>query len=89
MAIIAVTATSAQRAKRVLAQQLPHRPGVYLFRGPSDEVLYIGTAGNVALITAKGTTLTFVGLQAGQTLSVRASRVLSTGTTAGSIIALV
>lgn len=51
--------------------------------------LYIGTAGNVALITAKGTTLTFVGLQAGQTLSVRASRVLSTGTTAGSIIALV
>lgn len=54
-----------------------------------SRALYIGTAGNVALITAKGTTLTFVGLQAGQTLSVRAARVLSTGTTAGSIIALV
>ena len=39
--------TSAQRAKRVLAQHLPHRPGVYLFRGPSDEVLYIGTAGDL------------------------------------------
>lgn len=37
-------ATPAQRRKRTLAEGLPHRPGVYLFRGPSDEVLYIGTA---------------------------------------------
>lgn len=36
--------TPAQRRKRVLATHLPHRPGVYLFRGPSNEVLYIGTA---------------------------------------------
>jgi DNA polymerase-3 subunit epsilon len=36
--------TPAQRAKRHLANSLPHRPGVYLFRGPSDEVLYVGTA---------------------------------------------
>lgn len=36
--------TPAQRRKRVLADALPRRPGVYLFRGPSDEVLYIGTA---------------------------------------------
>ncbi|OBI52230.1 hypothetical protein A5707_12270 [Mycobacterium kyorinense] len=36
--------TTAQRRKRVLAQGLPHRPGVYLFRGPSGEVLYVGTA---------------------------------------------
>jgi DNA polymerase-3 subunit epsilon len=34
----------AQRAKRTLARGLPRRPGVYLFRGPSDEVLYVGTA---------------------------------------------
>jgi len=40
-------ATNAQRAKRVLAQGLPRRPGVYLFRGPSGEVLYIGTAGDL------------------------------------------
>jgi DNA polymerase-3 subunit epsilon len=33
-----------QRRKRVLAEGLPHRPGVYLFRGPSGEVLYVGTA---------------------------------------------
>lgn len=36
--------SNAQRSKRVLARNLPHRPGVYLFRGPAAEVLYIGTA---------------------------------------------
>ncbi|MGW0251637.1 DEDD exonuclease domain-containing protein [Nocardia goodfellowii] len=39
--------TNGQRAKRVLATDLPASPGVYLFRGPSDEVLYIGTAVNL------------------------------------------
>ncbi len=36
--------TAEQRRKRVLAEGLPHRPGVYLFRGPTREVLYVGTA---------------------------------------------
>lgn len=36
--------TPAQRRNRRLADGLPHAPGVYLFRGPSDEVLYVGTA---------------------------------------------
>ncbi|BBY30561.1 DEDD exonuclease domain-containing protein [Mycolicibacterium sediminis] len=36
--------TAAQRSKRHLARAMPARPGVYLFRGPSDEVLYVGTA---------------------------------------------
>ncbi|EOM78165.1 DEDD exnuclease domain-containing protein [Rhodococcus rhodnii] len=36
--------TPQQRAKRALAASLPRSPGVYLFRGPSDEVLYVGTA---------------------------------------------
>jgi DNA polymerase III subunit epsilon len=36
--------TPAQRRNRHLADGLPHRPGVYLFRGPSAEVLYVGTA---------------------------------------------
>ena len=39
--------SGAQRAKRVLARDLPRRPGVYLFRGPADEVLYIGTASDL------------------------------------------
>ncbi|UXA16250.1 DEDD exonuclease domain-containing protein [Mycobacterium sp. SMC-4] len=36
--------TPAQRGNRHLARALPHSPGVYLFRGPSREVLYVGTA---------------------------------------------
>lgn len=36
--------TPAQRRNRHLATALPRSPGVYLFRGPSDEVLYVGTA---------------------------------------------
>ncbi len=36
--------TPAQRRKRTLAEHLPSAPGVYLFRGPGEEVLYVGTA---------------------------------------------
>jgi DNA polymerase-3 subunit epsilon len=36
--------TSAQRKKRHLAEDLPHAPGVYLFRDDSDRALYIGTS---------------------------------------------
>ena len=39
--------TPAQRRKRHLADRLPHSPGVYLFRGPAGEVLYVGTAVNL------------------------------------------
>ncbi|MDH6195042.1 DNA polymerase-3 subunit epsilon [Mycobacterium frederiksbergense] len=39
--------TPAQRRNRSLADRLPDRPGVYLFRGPSGEVLYVGTAVNL------------------------------------------
>lgn len=38
------TADRAVHDKRHLAQRLPSCPGVYLFRGPGEEVLYIGTA---------------------------------------------
>ncbi|XCI62296.1 Putative bifunctional exonuclease/endonuclease protein [Mycolicibacterium parafortuitum] len=36
--------TPAQRSKKHLPRALPRTPGVYLFRGPSKEVLYVGTA---------------------------------------------
>ena len=36
-----------RRRKRRLADHLPPSPGVYLFRGPGDEVLYVGTSGNL------------------------------------------
>jgi len=39
--------TPAQRKKRHLAAHLPQAPGVYLFRGPQDEVLYVGTSRNL------------------------------------------
>jgi DNA polymerase III subunit epsilon len=39
--------TPAQRRKRGMAAHLPERPGVYLFRGPNEEVLYVGTTGNL------------------------------------------
>lgn len=32
------------RRKRTLADGLPDAPGVYLFRGPGEEVLYVGTS---------------------------------------------
>ena len=33
-----------RRRKRHLADSVPHGPGVYLFRGPRDEPLYVGTS---------------------------------------------
>ncbi|MPZ83370.1 MAG: DEDD exonuclease domain-containing protein [Actinophytocola sp.] len=39
--------TPEQRRKRTMAAELPNEPGVYLFRGPGDEVLYVGTASDL------------------------------------------
>jgi DNA polymerase-3 subunit epsilon len=39
--------TQSMRRKRVLADGLPAAPGVYLFRGPRDQVLYVGTSGDL------------------------------------------
>ncbi|QSB06580.1 DEDD exonuclease domain-containing protein [Natronoglycomyces albus] len=37
-----------QQSKRHLAEALPHRPGVYVFRDAEDRALYVGLAGNIA-----------------------------------------
>ena len=39
--------TPEQRRKRTMAADLPSTPGVYLFRGPGEEVLYVGTASDL------------------------------------------
>jgi DNA polymerase-3 subunit epsilon len=40
--------TPVQRAKRVLAEGLPHAPGVYIFRAADDRPLYVGTSVDIA-----------------------------------------
>ncbi len=40
--------TPTQRAKRYLADGLPHAPGVYIFRGHDDRALYVGTSNDIA-----------------------------------------
>ena len=64
---------------------------------PSDDTdleettraLYCGEAGDVTLWTLSGAEVTFVNVSEGSFLPVRASRILSTGTTASSILGLV
>lgn len=50
--------------------------------------IFVGTTGNVAIITATGNTVTFKNLPSGQPLDVAATRVLATGTTATDLVAL-
>jgi hypothetical protein len=50
--------------------------------------LWVGGAGNVAVVTSGGSTLTFVGVAAGTMLPIRVKIVKSTGTTATSIVAV-
>jgi hypothetical protein len=63
---------------------------------PSDDTdltvvtrgLYVGGAGNVAVITKGGETVTFTGVVAGSILPVRVARVKATNTTATTIMAI-
>lgn len=51
--------------------------------------LYVGTTGDVTLITRGGTTLTFTAVPAGAIIPVRCSQVKTTGTTASNIVGFV
>lgn len=55
---------------------------------PGDQVLYVGTGGNVKVTTADGSTVTFTNVPSGAILPVSVRRVFSTGTTATGIIAI-
>lgn len=48
--------------------------------------LYVGTTGDVAVTTAKGNNVTFVGVPAGTIIPIAVSKVLSTGTGASNIV---
>ena len=50
--------------------------------------IFVGGAGNLAVITLGGETVTLTGVTAGSMLRLRVSRIKSTGTTATNIMAL-
>ena len=54
----------------------------------SGVVLYIGTKGNLKVLTVGGDEVTFTNIQDGSFIPVQVLRVYSTGTTASNIIAL-
>jgi hypothetical protein len=51
------------------------------------KALYVGTTGDVTLVTIGGDTVKYVGVPGGSYLFVRAARVKTTGTTASNIVA--
>ena len=51
-------------------------------------VLYVGTAGNLRVLTVGGDDVTFIGINTGAFIPVQVLRVFATGTTASNIIAL-
>ena len=51
-------------------------------------VLYVGTAGDIRVLTVGGDTVTFVGINTGAFIPVQVKRVYSTGTSASNILAL-
>lgn len=63
---------------------------------PADSILttkaralYIGTGGNVTVLTSNGSSVTFSNVVAGTILPVSVKQVSSTGTTASNIIGLI
>jgi hypothetical protein len=54
----------------------------------TSRALFVGGAGNIAVTMAGGQSITFTGVTAGAVLPIRVSRILSTGTTATSIVAV-
>lgn len=62
---------------------------------PSDatavifHAVYVGGAGNVAVRTSRGTTVTFVGVPAGTILPIKCDRVMATNTTATSLVGMI
>ncbi len=54
----------------------------------ASRAIYVGTAGNLRITMISGQTVTFAAAQAGMVYPFRAARVMSTGTTAGGLIAL-
>ena len=61
---------------------------LYTQRQELTDGIYVGAPGDVTLMDQSGDTATFAGVPAGTTLRVGTKRVMNTGTSAGSILAL-
>tara|TARA_R110002020_G_scaffold474903_2_gene707894 strand:+ start:5113 stop:5382 length:270 start_codon:yes stop_codon:yes gene_type:complete len=55
--------------------------------GNNGNILYVGVAGNVEVVTVGGDNVTFVGVVAGTFLPVLVKQVVAAGTTASNILA--
>jgi len=51
--------------------------------------LYVGTGGDVTVVTAKGNTVKFIGAPSGFIIPVHCTKVKATGTTAADIVAFI
>ena len=57
--------------------------------GEVTRALYVGVAGDIAVVMKSGQEVSFTGVAAGTILPLRIARVKATGTTAGNIVGLV
>lgn len=68
------------------AEEVTPTDGVDLAR--DSRALYVGGAGNVAIVTIDGDAVTLSGVTAGSMLSIMVRQVSATGTTATNIVSL-
>jgi len=80
----------ANRAAAVVASDTVNIPSVSDENGKGNKgcVLYVGSGGDLKVLTAGGDTVTFAGVPTGSFIPVQVLRVFSTDTTASSIVAL-
>jgi hypothetical protein len=80
----------ANRAAAVTPSNTANIPSLSSEAGTPNRgcVLYVGTKGNLKVLTVGGDEVTFTNFQDGSFLPVQVVRVYSTGTTASNIIAL-
>lgn len=80
----------AGRAAIVTPSNTTNIPNVAAQNGSGNNgcVLYVGTKGNIKVMTVGGDEVTFTNIQDGSFIPVQVLKVFSTGTTASNIIAL-
>lgn len=81
-------ATRADDQAGAIRRGAPITPNDSADLAAETRAIYVGSAGDVAMVLVSGDALTFAGVPAGSLLPVRAIRVKSTGTTAGLLLGL-